>query len=192
MLPAAALNELLIAYTSAGRAERGVALGDADRATLHAWGWPASVPLTQWTKPDLARLTLLRDLATRTDAAAFAAAALECFTQGDASEQRSWCRGASLLPQPERFLAAMTDTCRTNILTLFEAVACENPYPAAYFPELHFNQMALKAMFNAVALARIVGLAERRNPELTRMSNDYAAERTAAGRSIPPDIDLAR
>jgi hypothetical protein len=86
----------------------------------------------------------------------------------------------------------MTDTCRTNILPLFESISCENPYPAHYFPELNFNQMVLKAMFNGIALARIVGLAGRHNAELTRMSNDYAAERTAAGRSVPADIDLAR
>ena len=86
----------------------------------------------------------------------------------------------------------MTDTCRTNILPLFESLACENPYPARYFPELHFNQMVLKAMFNSVALARIVGLPERRNAELSRMSTDYAAERTAAGRSVPADIALAQ
>ena len=55
---------------------------------------------------------------------------------------------AALLPDPERFCASSIDACRTNILPLFEAVACENPYPARYFPERNFNQMVLKAMFN--------------------------------------------
>jgi len=49
----------------------------------------------------------------------------------------------------------------------------------------------LKAMFNSIALERIVGLNARLNPELSRMARDYAAERTAAGRSVPADIDLA-
>ena len=53
---------------------------------------------------------------------------------------------------------------------MFEAIACENPFPARYFPELNFNQMVLKALFNGVALARIVGLRRRRNPELARMA----------------------
>ena len=192
MLSPAQLNDLLINYTSTGRHDRTTPLTDGEQAELVAWGWPEDVPLTHWTKPDFVRLGLLRGLSTRLDADAFVAAARACFDNGDASEQRSWCRGVALLPGPERFLDAVTDTCRTNILTLFEAVACENPYPAAYFSELHFNQMVLKAMFNSVALARIVGLPARRNAELTRMSNDYAAERTAAGRTVPPDIDLAR
>jgi len=51
--------------------------------------------------------------------------------------------------------------------------------------------MVLKALFNDVALARIVGLKGRLNPEMARMASDYAAERRAAGRSVPADIDMA-
>jgi hypothetical protein len=74
---------------------------------------------------------------------------------------------------------------------VFEALACENPYPSQYFPERNFNQVVLKAMFNSIALERIVGLKSRLNPELSRMARDYAAERTAAGRSVPADLCLA-
>jgi hypothetical protein len=70
-------------------------------------------------------------------------------------------------------------------------VACENPYPARHFPDRNFNQMVLKALFNGVALVRIVGLSSRLNGELSRMAGDYANERRVAGRSIPSDISLA-
>ena len=76
------------------------------------------------------------------------------------------------------------------MLTIFEAIACENPYPARHFPELNFNQMVLKAAFNGVALARVVGLSSRLNAELARMASDYASERRAAGRSVPADLGL--
>src|SRR5207249_4870284 len=76
----------------------------------------------------------------------------------------------SILPRCERFLSTAIDACRTNIIPLFEAIACENPYPARYFPELNFNQMVLKCMFNPIALRRIVGLQSRLNPELSRMA----------------------
>ena len=184
-------TDLLSNYTTAARSAGHSARTTDDETVLRAAGWPADVPTTSWTRTDVARFALLRDLAASMDAAAFEAAALECFTQGDSGEQRSWCRGVSLLPGPERFLDVMIETCRTNILPLFESLACENPYPAAYFPERNFNQMVLKAMFNGVALRRIVGLPGRRNAELSRMSADYAAERTAAGRTVPPDIALA-
>jgi len=191
MLSSPELNALLTQYTLASRTAGAGPLTTDDQAVLRSANWPADVPTTNWTRADVARFILLRDLAATVDAAGFGQAALECFTQGDAGEQRSFCRFVSLLPAPDRFLATMTDTCRTNILPLFESLACDNPYPLRYFPELNFNQMVLKAMFNGVALARIVGLAGRRNAELSRMSTDYAAERTAAGRAVPSDIALA-
>ncbi len=89
------------------------------------------------------------------------------------------------------FCSTIIDACRTNILPLFEAVACENPYPAQHFPERNFNQLVLKALFNGVALSRVVGLASRLNADLTRMAGDYADERRAAGRAVPADIGLA-
>jgi hypothetical protein len=71
---------------------------------------------------------------------------------------------------------------------VFEAIACENPFPALYFSEQSFNQMVLKAVFIEVAVERILGLTARITPELRRMAADYASERRAAGRSVPDDV----
>jgi len=65
------------------------------------------------------------------------------------------------------------------------------PVPFSTLPERNFNQLVLKALFNGVALSRIVGLSGRLNAELTRMAGDYADERRAAGRAVPADIGLA-
>lgn len=190
------LNEILSRYTGATRLSSGKAgpnaLSPEDAAAIRTAGFPADVPLTSWTSADVARFILLRDIAASTPSADFPAIALACFENGDAGEQASWCRAVSLLPQAEQYLPQVIDACRTNILPLFESIACENPYPAAFFPERNFNQLVLKAMFNNIALARVVGLPSRKNPELARMAADYAAERTAAGRSVPADIALAQ
>ena len=74
-----------------------------------------------------------------------------------------------------------------NAKAVFEAIVCENPFPAAYFPDLGFNQAVLKAMFIEVSVRRIEGLSSRITPELRRMASDYASERRAAGRAIPED-----
>ena len=150
------------------------------------------VGFDRWTRDDAARALLLIDRRNsgRTGDA-FVADALECFEQGDAREQQSWLRAIALWPEAKAFLPSAIEACRTNIIPVFEALACENPYPAAHFPDRNFNQLVLKAMFNSIELSRIAGLAERRNAELSRMARDYAAERTAAGRSVPADIDLA-
>ena len=78
---------------------------------------------------------------------------------GRRREQQSWLRAVALLPEPQRVSAVVIDACRTNIVPVFEAVACENPYPRGYFPERNFNQLVLKALFNDIRLSRIVGLA---------------------------------
>ncbi len=112
----------------------------------------------------------------------------ELYDRGDNRERQAVLKALPLLADPERFLPLAIEACRTNVLTIFEAIACENTYPERFFPELNFNQMVLKASFNGVALARIVGLAARKNDELARMAADFAAERRAAGRPVPADL----
>lgn len=178
------IEDLLQRYTEASRR-----LGLTPLDAAHT---DAAAPLARWTREDAGRLALV--LARHEHAAspdAFIEAATACYEQGDAREQQSWLRGLGYAPAPERFLSHAIDACRTNILPLFEAIACENPYPARYFPERNFNQMVLKALFNNVALARIVGLSTRANAELSRMATDYAAERRAASRPVPADIGMA-
>lgn len=145
------------------------------------------LPIDHWGLDELARAILLLKI-VHLPPGEYSETVLECYHQGDSREQQSWLRGLNLLPGRERFLDAAVDACRTNIVPLLEAIACENPYPAAHFPELNFNQMVLKSLFNAIRMDRILGLKSRFNPELSRMADDYASEREAAGRDVPPDI----
>jgi hypothetical protein len=112
------------------------------------------------------------------------------FMYGDSREQEALLRALSILPDQGRFLATAVAACRVNVQTVFEAIACENPYPGCYFPELNFNQMVLKAVFTGVALRRIVGLPDRITAGLRGMANDHIKELTAAGRPVHEDIAL--
>jgi len=185
-------SPLLVAYATApqhvGRDALFLSPADLDALRSAAPG----IDFERWTRDDAARaLLLIARRASGITGDAFVSEALACFEQGDAREQQSWLRAIALWPEGKAFLPTAIDACRTNIIPVFEALACENPYPAAHFPERNFNQMVLKAMFNTIALARIVGLPGRLNAELSRMARDYAAERTAAGRTVPADLDLA-
>ena len=185
-------SPLLVAYTTApqrvGRDALTLSPAELDELRAAAPG----IGFERWSRADAARALLLIERRNEgRSGEAFAADALECFEQGDAGEQQSWLRAIALWPEAKAFLPAAIDACRTNIIPVFEALACENPYPATHFPDRNFNQMVLKAMFNSIALARIFGLAGRRNEELSRMARDYAAERTAAGRTVPADIHAA-
>jgi hypothetical protein len=183
-------TQLLAAFTSASRALGRLSFTLAD-GTAFPPPEAAGLSLEHWTIADAARVALLLVRADALAPEVFAGDAIECYEQGDAGEQESWLKGASLLPAPERFRPLVVDACRTNILPQFEAVACGNPYPSLYFPDANFNQLVMKALFNAVRLDRIVGLPARANAELARMAGDFAAERTAAGRAVPADIGLA-
>lgn len=182
-------DTFLNSYTAVARGSRHPWLtADAEAALNDA---APGVDFTLWSRHDAVRALLLLSRAERLGDEACAQAAVACFAAGDAAEQESWLRAVSLLPAPAQFTPQAIDACRTNILPVFRAIAVGNPFPARYFPELNFNQMVLKALFNGVPLAGIVGLQERRNAELARMAGDYSAERRAAGRTVPDDIGLA-
>lgn len=162
---------------------------DVERAALAQVA--PGVVFDRWAIVDAGRALTLLELADQWPGDAFVEAAVACYEQGEAREQQSWLKALPLLPEPARFLACAYDACRTNIAPMFEAIACENPFPAAHYSELHFNQLVMRSMFLGVALDRIVGREGRLNPTLTRMAQDFAAERRAAGRPVPADLGLA-
>jgi hypothetical protein len=178
----------LEAFTAAarhvGKAKLDLVPDEARRLSALGVTWP----LGDWGVDELGRVTLLLRAAGRWPQDELVALVEEGYRHGDNRERQAVLRALPLFPSAEPFLPVGIDACRTHIQPLFEAIACENPYPARHFADLNFNQMVLKALFTGVALARIVQLDERVTPELVRMANDYASERRAAGRSAPPDI----
>jgi hypothetical protein len=179
---------LLEAFTAATRRLGRARLAPTEEEIARLAGAGVSWPIGTWGADELGRVALLVAAAAHWPEADLSALVEECYRQGDGAERQAVLRALPLLPGPERFLEIAVDACRSHIQPLFEAIACENPYPARHFPELNFNQMVLKALFTGVALARILGCDGRVTSELSRMAADFASERRAAGRSVPPDI----
>ncbi len=184
------MTSLLDALPSTARAwvlsvapdDRIALLGAFSGAARNVGKDPCAVPERgTWGADELARAALLVR-------GAASVSPEELYDRGDNRERQAVLRALPLLEAPERFLPLAVEACRTNVLTIFEAIACENPYPQRHFPEPNWNQMVLKVAFNGLALARIVGLAARSNDELARMASDFAAERRAAGRPVPADL----
>lgn len=186
--PRASVAEAESAFATASRAfGRDPLVVDPDEWTLLDAAHVRS-RLDRWCVDDLARVLLAIDLATReADGVAILRA---LYDHGDNRERHAVLRALPFLPQPERFVDLGVSACRTHVQTVFEAIACDNGYPAACFPELAYNQMVLKCLFTGAPLARVVGLAERTTPELVRMVDAYASERRAAGRAVPTDATL--
>jgi len=114
----------------------------------------------------------------------------DLYAKGELREQQAVLRVLPYLPSPERFVAVAIEAVRSNALTVIEAIAYDNPYPARYFPGSAFNQLVLKCLFHGLSLRRVQGLAQRIEPELQRMVAGYVSERRAAGRSVPEDTKL--
>ena len=100
----------------------------------------------------------------------------------------AYYQGLPLYPEPQLLLPLAAEGVRTNIASVFRAIAHHNPYPQEFFTDAQWNQMVLKALFIGVPLYPIQCLDRRANPELARMLIDYARERTAAHRRVSPEL----
>ncbi|MEO1341698.1 MAG: EboA domain-containing protein, partial [Cyanobacteria bacterium J06635_13] len=106
----------------------------------------------------------------------------------DVEEAIAFYQTLPLLPHPEKFQLRAAEGIRTNMTSVFKAIAYHNSYPAQYLDDLAWNQMVLKALFVGIPLQPIYGLSERNNPHLAQMLLDYARERLAAKRTVSPEL----
>lgn len=118
--------------------------------------------------------------------------AYSLYVRGELEERRAVLRALPYLPNGERHVALALEACRTNAKDMFEAISCENAFPAEHFDLLPFNQMVLKSLFMDLPSERIAGLAGRIGPALLRMVDDFDAELTAAGRPLPQGMAWIR
>jgi hypothetical protein len=110
------------------------------------------------------------------------------WARGDNRQRQAVVRALPLLPAPDRWLLVALDAARSSVRPLFEALACDNPYPARRFHEIHFNELVLKCLGADLPLERVVGLGGRATGALTREVTTYAAARRAAGRALRPEL----
>ena len=106
----------------------------------------------------------------------------------DVNEQVAIYQPLSLLPPSEGLVAIAINGLRTNISSVFDAIALRNSYPANFFDEAAWNQLVLKAVFMGRPLYLIHGADAQANPTLARILVDFAHERWAAHRPVTPEL----
>ncbi len=139
-----------------------------------------------WSVDIAARVLLLRIAGSKLNS--FADLFSQMCRYGDVAEVVALYRGLPLFPVPEQLETQAGEGLRTNMRSIFEAIAHHNPYPREQFDENRWNHMVLKALFVDSQLDPIQGLDERANPELARILRDYAHERWAASRPVTPEL----
>ncbi len=154
-----------------------------------ATGGEVLVDLDVWRVCDAAGFVLLRACTAITSEQA-----VDLFLHGDFEERTIVMRAHALRPVDPGTIALFGEAQRTNTSTHFEALCCDHNLPAracgvADFGIDDVNRMVVKAAFMDLPLARMFGVEEHANAELSRMLQDLATEREAAGRTVWQDTD---
>jgi len=119
----------------------------------------------------------------------------ELYSHGDLEERTILLRAITLLPINEGSLALLSEALRSNVESHFAAAVCDSNLPARAaederFGEAGFNRLILKAAFLGRPPAALLQVETQANPELSRMLQDLATEREAAGRAVWPGTNL--
>jgi hypothetical protein len=140
-----------------------------------------------WTLDRLVRVLLLSNVQNdnQTD---YCQTIETLFETAEINEAVALYTALPYLKYPQKWLFRATEAVRSNMGHVFDAIAFHNFYPTKYFSESAWNQLILKCIFNDKPIHLIEGLDERANQNLANMLSDFAHERWAAHRTIPPQV----
>jgi hypothetical protein len=142
---------------------------------------------SSWDQLQAARSYLLLHF-EENDPSSWVIALNKLFETADMHEQQSLYAALPIMPFQEEMTERAIEGLRTNISSVFDAVALNNPFPSQYFDERAWNQMVIKAIFLQRPLYQIQNADERANHNLSKTLIDFAHERWAAGRKVMPEL----
>jgi hypothetical protein len=143
----------------------------------------AIVDLAAFRRCDLVAAYVLAGVAVRDEEAQ------DLWAHGDIEERAMLLRSLHLLPVGALTARLFGEVQRTNIVLHLEAAVCDGDLFARTVGKGGFdlaaaNRLLLKVAFLDLPLARLYGAEQHANAELSRMLQDLATEREAAGRSV--------
>ncbi len=113
------------------------------------------------------------------------------YQHGDMEERTMVLRCLAMLPLSEATVELFGEIQRSNTQSHFEAGALDSNLlvsalqePNCSFDQADFNRMMVKLAFCDLAVERVYDAAQGADADLSRMLQDLASEREAAGRSI--------
>jgi len=144
------------------------------------------------TADDVARAALIAALA---DSGADPAVAVALYRRGDDAERRGVLRGLDAIIAPtaawrEAGLELVADALRANDTRLVAAAL--GRFAADHLDDHAWRHGVLKCVFLGIPLSVVDALDARADDELAAMAERFAAERRAAGRSVPDDLSFLR
>jgi hypothetical protein len=146
--------------------------------------------LDGWRKCDAAAALLLAE------SKAVDAELLDLYAHGDLEERAMLLRSLAALPITPATGALLLEVQRTNMVLHLEAACCDSDLLVRVrkaglpnFGKAETNRLLLKVAFLDLPLSRVFDGSSLANEELSRMLQDLATEREAAGRPVWRDTD---
>ncbi|MEZ4472307.1 MAG: EboA domain-containing protein [bacterium] len=150
-----------------------------------AWG---DLFLGRWTTDTAARVLLLSQ-AVQAAPAPFKAL-WQAYDLGDTETRVAALHVLNFVEDSdeEAALEIIADAGRTYLEQLMDAAWCGNPFTAAHLDDQQYRKAVLKGLFCGLDVSRFIGLEERADAELAQSLCEFADEREAAGRPVPPAV----
>ena len=140
--------------------------------------------LIQWTASELGRAALMTAIPVEHNEDWL----WQLVTASDINEQIAIYKGLYLLENAADFQRIVSEGIRTNMASVFDAIALNNPFAKNHLDEPSWNQMVLKGIFMDRPIFHIIGLDERNNERLQLALVDYIHERWSAHRNVNPEL----
>lgn len=146
-------------------------------------GPAACADLRVWRAADMAGLLLLEQAAPPDDVL------LDLYRHGDLEERTILLRALVLLPLGGATVHLLNEVQRTNVESHFQAAVLDGNLPRRALEHQDFgrpgvHRLVLKAAFLGHPVERLLEIEECASQELSRMLQDLASEREAAGRAV--------
>ena len=136
---------------------------------------------------DAVRVGLVRAAARGLDADALLVELRELYRYGDSDEKRAVLHALAGAPAEIDGSDVLLDALRTNDTRL--VAAAMGPHSDRLDDDA-WRQGVLKCLFTGVPVAAVTGLTTRADRQLAAMVQRYRREREAAGRDVPPDVQV--
>lgn len=172
---------LAIAYAQVVRHAGRLPLGATPPPDLRPGWMPAA-----WTDDQAGRAWLLARLPA--DPTTVTAAIDDLAARADLAELVALYQALAIVPCAAALAGRVAEGVRSNIQAVYAAIALDHPLPAEVLDDGAWNQLILKGFFLGLPTHRIQGWDARANPDLARMLWQYARERRAASRPVPPGL----
>ena len=136
---------------------------------------------------DAVRVGLVRSAARSLSPEELLAELRELYRYGDNDEKRAVLHALNGAPDEVDGTDVLLDALRTNDTRL--VAAAMGPHSDRLDDDA-WRQGVLKCLFTGVPVAAVTGLRARADRELAEMVGRYRREREAAGRAVPPDVQV--